>query len=63
MAAHNSAAIVAADGHLYFRYENAIMGLMFRGRFSWLIVLGAFMGISALANYWATEYTARQIDV
>lgn len=35
----------------------AILGL-FAGPYSWLIVLGAFMGVSFLANYWASSDTS-----
>lgn len=35
---------------------------MLGGRFSWLIVLGAFMGISMLAQYWANSQSSRAMQ-
>jgi FtsH-binding integral membrane protein len=35
---------------------------MLGGRFSWFIVLGAFMGISVLANWWANSQTSRPLQ-
>lgn len=35
---------------------------MLGGRYSWLIVLGAFMGVSWLANWWATSQTSRPLQ-
>lgn len=35
---------------------------MLGGKYSWLIVLGAFMGISALANWWANSQTSRPLQ-
>jgi FtsH-binding integral membrane protein len=35
---------------------------MLGGRFSWLIVLGAFMGVSMLAQYWANSQSSRAMQ-
>jgi FtsH-binding integral membrane protein len=35
-----------------------LVSVMFSGRYAWLIVLGAFMGVSMLANWWATSQTS-----
>ncbi len=35
-----------------------LMGLLGTSQYSWLIVLGAFMGVSYLANYWAQSSTS-----
>ena len=35
---------------------------MLGGRFSWFIVLGAFMGVSILANWWANSQTSRPLQ-
>src|SRR6185369_17093492 len=35
---------------------------MLGGRYSWLIVLGAFMGVSWLANWWANSQTSRPLQ-
>ena len=35
---------------------------MLGGRFSWFIVLGAFMGVSMLANWWANSQTSRPLQ-
>ncbi|NOT47543.1 MAG: permease [Acidobacteria bacterium] len=39
-------------------YADEIAVTMLGGRFSWLIVLGCFMGISYLANWWANSQTS-----
>jgi FtsH-binding integral membrane protein len=39
-----------------------LVGLMFGGRWSWFIVLGAFMGVSYLANSWAQSNTSRSMQ-
>ncbi|MBC7797685.1 MAG: US12 family protein [Pyrinomonadaceae bacterium] len=39
-----------------------ILNTMLGGRFSWLIVLGAFMGISYLANWWANSQTSKTMQ-
>jgi FtsH-binding integral membrane protein len=36
----------------------ALTGLMTTGQWSWLVVLGAFIGVSYLANYWAQSATS-----
>lgn len=35
-----------------------LLNLMTAGKYNWLIVLGAFMGVSYLANYWAQSATS-----
>src|SRR4051812_47738135 len=40
----------------------ALTKTMLGGRFSWFIVLAAFMGISALANWWANSQTSRPLQ-
>jgi hypothetical protein len=37
----------------------AALQLLGTGRYSWLIVLGAFMGVSSLSDRWATNGTSR----
>jgi FtsH-binding integral membrane protein len=37
----------------------AIAQTMLGGRWSWLIVLGLFMGVSVLANWWANSQTSK----
>ncbi len=40
----------------------AIAQTMLGGRYSWLIVLGAFMGISMLAQWWANSQTSKALQ-
>lgn len=40
----------------------AIAQTMLGGRWSWLIVLGAFMGISMLAQWWANSQTSKALQ-
>src|SRR5215212_33324 len=40
----------------------ALAETMLGGRFSWLIVLGAFMGVSMLANWWANSQTSKAMQ-
>ena len=40
----------------------AIAQTMLGGSFSWLIVLGAFMGISMLAQWWANSQTSKPLQ-
>lgn len=40
----------------------AIARTMLGGSFSWLIVLGAFMGISMLAQWWANSQTSKPLQ-
>jgi len=42
--------------------ENKVLGLLSTGKFAWLIVLGAFMGISMLANKWALSNTSKSMQ-
>ena len=37
----------------------AIARTMLGGRWSWFIVLGLFMGVSMLANWWANSQTSK----
>lgn len=41
--------------------EKTVFGML-QGRFSWLMVLGAFMGVSWIANKWATSDTSRSMQ-
>ena len=41
--------------------ENTVFGML-QGKFSWLIVLGLFMGASWIANKWATSDTSRPLQ-
>jgi FtsH-binding integral membrane protein len=36
--------------------------VMFSGRLAWLVVLGAFMGVSYLANWWANSQTSSGVQ-
>src|SRR5690349_19007652 len=36
-----------------------MLSLMMLGRFAWILVLGAFIGVSYLANRWAMSDTSR----
>ena len=40
----------------------AIAQTMLGGRFSWFIVLAAFMGVSMLANWWANSQTSKAMQ-
>lgn len=40
----------------------ALAQTMLGGRFSWLIVLGAFMGVSMLAQWWANSQTSKALQ-
>ena len=40
----------------------AIAETMLGGRFSWFIVLAAFMGVSMLANWWANSQTSKPMQ-
>ena len=52
-------AFVAAEFAIFSTgYADEIAVTMLGGPFSWLIVLGAFMGISFLANWWANSQTS-----
>ena len=41
---------------------DALAQTMLGGRWSWLIVLGAFMGISMLAQWWANSQTSKALQ-
>src|SRR5688500_4138998 len=52
-------AFVAAEFAIFATgYADEIAVTMLGGPFSWLIVLGAFMGVSFLANWWANSQTS-----
>jgi FtsH-binding integral membrane protein len=59
---HLAGAILAFVLLEVFLFQTALPQLMMdvlaTSRFSWLIVLGAFMGVSYLANNWATSQTS-----
>lgn len=40
----------------------SMVGLLATSRYSWLIVLGAFMGVSYMANKWALSGTSLQVQ-
>ena len=40
----------------------ALANTMLGGRYSWLIVLGAFMGVSMLAQWWANSQTSKALQ-
>ena len=40
------------------RSRGAMISLMSAGKFAWLVVLGAFIGVSYLANKWALSSTS-----
>jgi FtsH-binding integral membrane protein len=43
-------------------YKEQVLGLLLVSRFSWLIVLGAFMGASWLAQSWARSESSRALQ-
>jgi FtsH-binding integral membrane protein len=54
---------IAAETYLIVSGAGVWMAqTMLGGRFSWLIVLGAFMGVSWLANWWANSQTSRPLQ-
>ncbi len=60
--AHLAVAILAFIGIEYLLLNSPIakplVATMLGGRWSWLIVLGMFMGVSMLANWWANSQTS-----
>ena len=56
------AAFVAIETLIFTMVPEAtlqsVFGTLFANRFSWLVVLGAFMGVSWLANHWASSSTS-----
>lgn len=64
--AHLLGAILALVGldALIFAFVDVqwLTGLMMGGRWSWLVVLGLFMGVSWLATSWAQSDTSRPIQ-
>lgn len=63
---HLAAAILAFIGLEFFLFASgaapAIASTMLGGRFSWFIVLAAFMGISFLASWWANSQTSKAMQ-
>lgn len=61
---HLAAAILAFITLEFLLFQTAIpeamMGLLATSRYSWLIVLGAFMGVSYMADRWAQSNASRQ---
>jgi FtsH-binding integral membrane protein len=57
------AAFVLIEGFLMTSgIGEAISRTMLGGRWSWLIVLAAFMGVSFLANWWANSQTSKPMQ-
>ena len=63
---HLAGAILAFAGVEAFLLQlpgiEQILGTMLGGKFSWLIVLGAFIGVSWLANSWAQSDASRGLQ-
>lgn len=63
---HLAMAILAFVGLEFFLFTSGaaytIASSMLGGRWSWLIVLGAFMGVSMLANWWANSNASRALQ-
>lgn len=63
---HLATAILAFVGLEYFLFSSGmaetIAATMLGGRFSWFIVLAAFMGVSFLANLWANSQTSKAMQ-
>lgn len=63
---HLAAAILAFAGLEAYLFASGIAdtiaSTMLGGRFSWLIVLGAFMGVSFLASWWANSQTSKAMQ-
>lgn len=63
---HLAAAILAFIGLEVVLFQTgiaqAVAGTMLGGGFSWLIVLGLFMGVSFLANWWANSQTSKAMQ-
>lgn len=54
---------VLLEGYLLVSGVGAVIAeTMLGGRWSWLIVLGAFMGISMLAQWWANSQTSKALQ-
>ena len=43
-------------------FGEKMMGLLGKSQYSWLIVLGLFMGVSWIANYWAHSGASRSME-
>jgi FtsH-binding integral membrane protein len=53
-------AFAAVESALFLTsFPSAMVGLLGTSRFSWLLVLGAFMGVSYLADNWAQSSTSK----
>src|SRR5215204_2980721 len=63
---HLAGAILAFVGLEYVLFSSgiaqSIAGTMLGGRFSWFIVLALFMGVSIVANKWASSNTSRPMQ-
>lgn len=58
-------AFVAIEAGLFLFFPSVVellVNLAFAGRFSWLIFLGAFIGVSWLANRWAHSDTSQEVQ-
>jgi FtsH-binding integral membrane protein len=42
--------------------ETTVFGVLSHSRYSWLLVLLAFMGVSTLASYWASSQTSKGVQ-
>ena len=62
LAAAILAFVVLEFGIFASGYADDIAATMLGSRFSWLIVLGAFMGISFLANWWANSNSSAALQ-
>ena len=62
LAAAILAFVVLEFGIFASGYADDIAATMLGSRFSWLIVLGAFMGISFLANWWANSNSSSALQ-
>ena len=60
---HLAGAIIAFIGLQYVLFSSGyapqISATMLGSEYSWLMVLGAFLGVSMLANWWATSQTSK----
>lgn len=64
--AHLALAILAfiglEAGLIFSGIGDVVVQTMLGGRWSWLIVLGAFIGVSSLANWWANSDTSKPMQ-
>lgn len=54
--------IVLEAGLIVSGIGDIVAQTMLGGRWSWLIVLGAFIGVSSLANWWANSETSKPMQ-